>query len=75
MVYTGKEGKTTQGCPLAKWVIRRATLDEKVLVIVKHRQGHKCPTAWIVVVLVAWEGVPAHDADHIYSMLTHKLNR
>nr|CAD7194097.1 unnamed protein product [Timema douglasi] len=75
IMYTGKEGKTTQGCPLAKWIIRRSSLDEKVLCVVKHRQGHKCPTAWIVVVMVAWEGVPSHEADRVYSLLAHKLNR
>jgi hypothetical protein len=50
-------------------------MDEKILCIVKHRQGHKCPTAWIVVVMVAWEGVPSHEADRVYNLLTHKLNR
>ncbi|XP_063220013.1 uncharacterized protein LOC134529638 [Bacillus rossius redtenbacheri] len=75
VMYTGKEGKTTQGCPLAKWIIRRASLDEKILCVVKHRQGHKCPTAWIVVVMVAWEGVPSTEADRVYNLLTHKLNR
>ncbi|XP_011303337.1 uncharacterized protein Tet [Fopius arisanus] len=75
VVYTGKEGKTTQGCPMAKWILRRSGLEEKILSIVKHRQGHKCATAWIVVAMVAWEGVPTHEADRIYSLLTHKLNR
>ncbi|XP_049840719.1 DNA N6-methyl adenine demethylase isoform X4 [Schistocerca gregaria] len=75
VVYTGKEGKTQQGCPLAKWIIRRSSVDEKILCIVKHRQGHKCSTAWIVVVMVAWEGVPAVEADRAYGLLTHKLNR
>lgn len=74
-MYTGKEGKTTQGCPLAKWIIRRASVDEKILVIVKHRSGHSCSTAWIVVVIVAWEGVPQNDADTVYNMLVHKLNK
>ncbi|KAJ9581953.1 hypothetical protein L9F63_003706, partial [Diploptera punctata] len=69
------EGKTTQGCPLAKWQLGRASLEEKILCIVKHRQGHKCPTSWIVVVMVAWEGVPSHEADRVYNLLTHKLNR
>nr|CAD7256925.1 unnamed protein product [Timema shepardi] len=55
-------------------IIRRSSLDEKVLCVVKHRQGHKCPTAWIVVVMVAWEGVPSHEADRVYSLLAHKLN-
>lgn len=75
VVYTGKEGKTTQGCPMAKWILRRSGFEEKILSIVKHRQGHKCATSWIVVAMVAWEGVPTHEADKIYSLLCHKLNR
>uniref|UniRef100_A0A8D8PW25 Methylcytosine dioxygenase TET n=1 Tax=Cacopsylla melanoneura TaxID=428564 RepID=A0A8D8PW25_9HEMI len=75
ILYTGKEGKTTTGCPLAKWVIRRASLDEKLLLVVKHRQGHTCSTAWIVVVIVAWDGVPLNQSDGVYSILTNKLNK
>ncbi|XP_071455743.1 methylcytosine dioxygenase TET [Hetaerina americana] len=75
VVYTGKEGKTTQGCPMGKWILRRTSLEEKVLVIAKHRQGHKCATAWIVVATVAWDGVPSHEADRLYAVLTDKLNR
>jgi len=56
-------------------IIRRSSMEEKILCIVKHRQGHKCPTAWIVVVVVAWEGVPSQEADRVYNLLTHKLNR
>ncbi|CAG2054882.1 unnamed protein product [Timema podura] len=75
IVYTGKEGSTVQGCPLAKWIIRRESYDEKILCVVKHRKGHKCSTAWIVVVIVAWEGVSSNQADDVYNMLVHKLNR
>ncbi|XP_046393746.1 DNA N6-methyl adenine demethylase [Ischnura elegans] len=75
VVYTGKEGKTTQGCPMGKWILRRTSLEEKVLMIAKHRQGHKCATAWIVVATVAWDGVPSHEADRLYAVLTDKLNR
>ncbi|XP_047986401.1 LOW QUALITY PROTEIN: DNA N6-methyl adenine demethylase [Leguminivora glycinivorella] len=73
--YTGKEGKSAQGCPMAKWVIRRSSYTEKVLVVVKCRAGHKCPTTWIVVCLVAWEGIPQSEADLDYTLLSHKLNR
>lgn len=60
---------------MAKWIIRRGSLEEKILVLVKHRQGHKCSSAWIVVALVAWEGVVQNEADMMYGLLVHKLNK
>ncbi|KAJ8966706.1 hypothetical protein NQ314_003356 [Rhamnusium bicolor] len=73
--YTGKEGKTAQGCPIAKWVIRRQNIEEKYLVIVKHRRGHLCHSTYIVVCLVVWDGVERENADELYSLLTDKLNK
>ncbi|XP_015835502.1 methylcytosine dioxygenase TET isoform X2 [Tribolium castaneum] len=73
--YTGKEGKTAQGCPIAKWVIRRSGSDEKYLIIVKHRPGHSCPSAFIVVCIVMWDGLPQPTSDELYTLLTSKLNK
>ncbi|XP_045469802.1 DNA N6-methyl adenine demethylase isoform X3 [Harmonia axyridis] len=73
--YTGKEGKTNQGCPIAKWILRRSGQDEKYLVIVKHRQGHFCRSAFIIICIVVWEAVSRNASDDLYSLLTDKLNK
>lgn len=71
--YCSKEGKTKLGCPIAKYVIRRSGEEEKLLVVTKHRKGHTCPNSWIVVSIVAWEGVRGDLADYSYDNLRHKL--
>ncbi|KAH3862999.1 hypothetical protein DPMN_025975 [Dreissena polymorpha] len=48
-------------------------MEEKYLAIVRHRSGHSCATAWIIVALVAWEGVPAAQADELYDYLCTTL--
>ncbi|XP_059216920.1 methylcytosine dioxygenase TET isoform X2 [Stomoxys calcitrans] len=75
ILYTGKEGKTSTGCPLAKWIIRRADPEEKILVVVKKRPGHRCIAAFIVVCMVVWDGMPRLDADNAYTNLIPKLNK
>ncbi len=54
-------------------MIRRSSLAEKYLAIVKTRTGHHCANSVIVVTLVAWEGVATDVADRAYSDLSAKL--
>ncbi|KAK7507339.1 hypothetical protein BaRGS_00001274, partial [Batillaria attramentaria] len=73
--YTGKEGRSAQGCPIAKWIIRRSGPEEKYLCVARKRPGHFCNAAYLVVVIVAWEGVESEQADSLYNYLVPTLTK
>lgn len=56
-------------------IIRRSGPEEKYLCVVRHRQGHYCETACIIIVIVAWEGVEKDTANDMYSYLVSNLTK
>jgi len=72
--FSGKEGKTEEECPIAKWILRRTSEEEKYMVVVKQRFGHRCEYTWTTVLIVQWDGVPRALADRAYSEIAAKTS-
>ena len=70
--FSGKEGKTEEECPIAKWILSRTNDEEKVMVVAKQRFGHRCDYTWTTVLIVQWDGLPRQMADRAYKEIAEK---
>jgi len=73
--FTGKEGKTVEDCPIAKWIIRRTSPEEKFVVVMKERYKHFCQFAWVAISVLQWDGVSPDLADRAYTEIAFKTSQ
>ena len=68
--FTRKEGKTSEDCTIAKWILQRPGLHEKYLVVVKERYKHFCDYTWVVAAIISWNGLPRDLADKAHDEIS-----
>lgn len=69
LVFTRDQiGETSDGCPLAKWLIRRSGPHEKLLALVKNIS----PCEISIIAIVLWDAVHPIVGDLIYEKIVHK---
>ena len=54
--------------------LRRKNFEEKFLIVVKNRKGHKCECQWIVMAIIKWDGINVELADDIYEKMKEMLD-
>lgn len=68
-MFTGKRlAESAEGCPLPKWIIRRADQHEQLLALVKDISQ----TEVSIVAIVLWDAVNPIVGDEIYEKIVYK---
>ena len=49
--------------------------EEKYLVVTRHRTGHQCQYQWMVISIIAWEGVQPLVADFAYEHIAETIGK
>lgn len=68
------EGRSEQGCPQARWVLRRSAQGERFGVVYKTRPGHYCPAACIVIAILQYEAIDPDLSARAYATITAMTN-
>ena len=56
---TGKEGKTVEGCPIAKWIMKRSGSEEEFVVVTKERYEVPASTPGVALLFAIYSAKPA----------------
>lgn len=51
----------------------RQSYEEKVLIVSKYREGHKCDYRWQVISIIKWEGIKTDTGKKIYETMRKNL--